>query len=76
MDCDIFIWNCQGANGSKFVRTMLCFLDKYKPKILVLLEPRISGFKADRVIKNLVLIVLIVLKPRVFLEGYGFFGEK
>ena len=53
MDCGIFIWNCQGANGSKFVRTMRCFVDEYKAKILVLLEPRISGSKADRVIRML-----------------------
>ena len=46
MDCGIFAWNCQGANGSKFIHTIRCFVDQYKLKILVLLEPRISGIKA------------------------------
>ena len=53
MDFGIIVWNCQGANGNKFIRTIHCFVDQYKLKILVLLEPRISGIKANRVIKSL-----------------------
>ena len=53
MDYGLFVWNCQCANSSKFSRTMRCFSKQYKQKILVLLELRISGVKADRVIKGL-----------------------
>ena len=53
MDCEIFVWNCQGANGNKFSHTMRCLVKQYKPKILMLLEPRISGIKEDRVVKGL-----------------------
>ena len=52
MDLIIFVWNCQEANGNNFRHTMLCFVKQYKPKILVLLEPRINGIKEDRVIKR------------------------
>ena len=53
MECDIFVWNCQGANDNNFRRTMRCFIKQYKPNVLVILETRISGIKADRVIKNM-----------------------
>ena len=53
MDCGFFIWNCQGANGNNFSHTMRCFAKQYRPKVLVLLKPRISGIKANRVIKGL-----------------------
>ena len=35
------------------VALCVVFAEQYKPKIIVLLEPRISGIKADRVVKNL-----------------------
>ena len=53
MDCDIFVWNCQGANDNNFSRTIHYFIRQYKPKILMLFELRISGIKVDRVIKGL-----------------------
>ncbi|KAJ9173186.1 hypothetical protein P3X46_016349 [Hevea brasiliensis] len=48
-----FFWNCQGAGGASFLRTMRMYSQMYNPQILVLLEPRISGRKADLVIKKL-----------------------
>ncbi|XP_012083819.1 uncharacterized protein LOC105643331 [Jatropha curcas] len=49
----IFSWNCQGAGSSSFLRTLKTFLQVHKPIIVILLEPRISGEKADKVMKKI-----------------------
>ena len=49
----IITWNCQGALDRRFPSILNTYVDTYKPDIFVLLEPRISGVKADRVIKKL-----------------------
>ena len=49
----MLVRNCQGANGNNFSHIMLCFAEQYKPKILVLLDLRISGIEADRVVTGL-----------------------
>ncbi|XP_038688766.1 uncharacterized protein LOC119987931 [Tripterygium wilfordii] len=45
MDC--IIWNCQGAASKEFNRTLKDMLKFYKPGILGLLEPKVSGAQAD-----------------------------
>ena len=49
----IFIWNCQGAANPKFIATLRSFLQNLKPLMVVLVEPRISGVRADKAIKKI-----------------------
>ena len=48
----IITWNCQGASNKKFPSIFKSFAINYKAVIFVLVEPRISGSQADKVIKN------------------------
>ena len=49
----IITWNCQGALDKKFPSVFKTLVANYKPEIFVLVEPRISGSKADKVIQKL-----------------------
>lgn len=45
-------WNVQGAASKSFYRTFVSFCRNYNPSMVVILEPRISGLKADHFIKK------------------------
>lgn len=49
----IFVWNCQGAAANKFHTVLRSFIQGYKPDVVVLVEPRISGLHADKVVKKI-----------------------
>ncbi|KAB2013219.1 hypothetical protein ERO13_D09G126566v2, partial [Gossypium hirsutum] len=49
----IMVWNYQGARHPNFHRFINEFLRENNPEIMVLIEIRISGYKADRVIKQI-----------------------
>ncbi|KAA3460795.1 reverse transcriptase [Gossypium australe] len=49
----IFSWNCQGCASSKFLRAYREYNNEYKPDIVCLLEPRVSGHKAYSIIEKL-----------------------
>ncbi|XP_019178992.1 PREDICTED: uncharacterized protein LOC109174182 [Ipomoea nil] len=51
MDC--LLWNCQGASGRPFRRTLKHILQVYKPNILGLFEPKVSGDQANRICSQL-----------------------
>ncbi|XP_028797766.1 uncharacterized protein LOC114753260 [Neltuma alba] len=53
MNQSIFVWNCQGAASNKFHTVLKSLLQGFKPAIIALVEPRISGYKADKVIQKL-----------------------
>ena len=67
MDYKIIVWNCQGAGSNQFRRMVKSLVDMHRPRMLVLLEPRISGIKAERVIKYL----RFERSHRVEAEGYS-----
>ncbi|KAI9115451.1 hypothetical protein K1719_013770 [Acacia pycnantha] len=46
----IITWNCQGASDKKFPSIFKYFVASYKPDIFVIVEPKISGNKADKVV--------------------------
>ena len=49
----ILFWNVQGATSKKFRRAFATLQNNYKRGIIVILEPRISGCKAnDFIMKN------------------------
>ena len=45
MNC--FIWNCPRAVSKEFDRTLKDSIRFYKPAIVALLEPRVSGYQVD-----------------------------
>ena len=47
MNLSFLFWNCHGAASQFFRRTFKMFVQNYKPKLVALCEPRISGIKAD-----------------------------
>lgn len=49
----ILRWNCRGAASREFVCEMRELLGKFKPMVIILLEPKISGEAANGVCKKL-----------------------
>ena len=49
----ILTWNCQGAFDKRFPSIFNSFVENYRPDVFVVMEPRISGNKADQVIRRL-----------------------
>ncbi|CAN1136492.1 hypothetical protein LINPERHAP2_LOCUS9487 [Linum perenne] len=49
----VFSWNCRGAGHKKYLATFRSYLGQFKPSIVFILEPRISGNKADVVSRKL-----------------------
>lgn len=47
----IICWSCRGAASKEFVCEMKEILRAYKPRIVILIEPRVSGEVADRIYK-------------------------
>ena len=45
-------WNAQGAASGDFRRSFRTIIKNYNPSMVVLMEPRISGIKADDFIKK------------------------
>ena len=52
MSISIMYWNVQGAASSNFCRAFRTIVNNYKPSLVVLREPSISGSKADEFIKK------------------------
>lgn len=44
----IIFWNCQGVATNRF----FCYLKMFETSILVLMETRINGMKANKIIKR------------------------
>ena len=51
MNLSFLFWNCQGAASQSFRRIFKMFTQNYKPQLVVLCEPQISGVKADDFIR-------------------------
>lgn len=45
----ILCWNCHGAGSLEFLRSMREFKRSYNPAMIILLEPKISGERANEV---------------------------
>ncbi|KAK8606629.1 hypothetical protein V6N13_052396 [Hibiscus sabdariffa] len=53
MNCKIFCWNVQGCGDSRFLLAAKQLLRDNRPDLVVFVEPRISGRRADFVISAL-----------------------
>lgn len=49
----ILCWTCCGAKSSEFLRELKEFQRVYKPVIIILIKPKISGVEADTVCKRI-----------------------
>lgn len=65
---NFLVWNCRGAGGKHFPALIKDCLHIYKLKFVALLEPRIHGTTADRVIQR------IGLDGVVKVDANGFSG--
>ena len=52
MSISIMFWNAQGAASGDFRRSFRTIIKNYNPSMLVMMEPRISGIKADDFIRK------------------------
>lgn len=52
-DASLLCWNCRGVGSKEFELELKQMMREYRPKIIILLEPQISGETADRVCKRL-----------------------
>lgn len=50
---DLLVWNYQGSASKEFLRVLMDLLPVHKPKILGLLELRVSDDQADRICRKL-----------------------
>lgn len=72
----ILSWNCRGAGSKEFACEIKELMKVYKPTVIILLEPRISGGAADSACKKLVNTVGSGLK-RVASQGvFGSCGTR
>ncbi|XP_061373379.1 uncharacterized protein LOC133315733 [Gastrolobium bilobum] len=65
---NVFIWNCRGAVKRQFRSTFNRFKIKYKVGVAAILEPRVSGEKAIRVINKL------GFSNHIVVDAHGFSG--
>lgn len=49
----VISWNCQGIGNRETSRIVKTLISTHRPDILVLLEPKISGDKANKVCREL-----------------------
>ena len=49
----IVVWNCRGKGNKKFVSNVRIVLDNHYPKVLCLLETKISCYQAKPIFKAL-----------------------
>lgn len=50
---DLLTWNCQGSASKEFLRVLKDLLGVHRPRVLGLLEPRVSGVQADSICKKI-----------------------
>lgn len=62
-------WNCRGAGDFKFMQAVKDLVQLHKPSIVVLLEPKISGGDADKVIKKIGFSGRYSVDPEGFAHG-------
>ncbi|KAK8618086.1 hypothetical protein V6N13_115961 [Hibiscus sabdariffa] len=66
----------QGCGHSKFLQTLRQYLQDNKPNVVGLVEPCISGLRANRVIASCGFPTLIALKQWDSREAFGFVGPN
>ena len=71
---NVMVWNCRGAGKRNFGAFLKDLRRSYGFSLLVLLEPKLSGLRADRVVKRFGFKGMLELIMMVLLVVFGFFG--
>ncbi|KAJ8448033.1 hypothetical protein Cgig2_028909 [Carnegiea gigantea] len=74
--CPILVWNAQGVASRGFLHTLKELLRQYAPKILVLLETKISGTMADDLCRKINLDGQYRIDPMGFTGGIWVFWQS
>lgn len=53
MKSNILVWNCQGAANPRFHRVIKEYLRDFDPKMVILVETKVSGIQAGSVNKRI-----------------------
>ena len=69
-------WNCQGAGSVAFRNHAYELHRRHRPKILIIVEPRIAEERAQVVINTLPTLTLSEWTPPVSLVAFGCYGTK
>lgn len=73
---NMLIWNCRGAGKRHFPRLIRDYAKMYNLSFLAILEPRISGARADNVVNKLGSMVLLSLTLLGLQVVSGVFGKE
>ena len=73
MSISVMFWNVQGAGASDFRLSFAAIIQCYKPTMVVIFEPRISGKKADNFIRGCGFERSHKIEAVGFLEAFGFY---
>ena len=73
---NIASWNCRGAGGKSFVAQVNDLIRRHNLGILVIVEPRISGLRADVISKRIQMDSWFRQDPTGFSGGVWFFGIR
>lgn len=72
----IVSWNCRGAASREFLVEVKEILRQYRPQMLIILEPQVSGAVADKVCKSLGRSKWIRAKALGFSRGIWILWEE
>lgn len=72
----VIIWNCRGIASKEFAVELKELLRAFRPKIVILIEPRISGDAVDKVCRGLGRRRWIRSEARGFSEGIWVMWEE
>lgn len=48
----ILSWNCRGVGSPEFFQVQSDMIKYYRPDVLVLVEPKVSGAQANRIFRK------------------------
>lgn len=67
--CTVLSWNFRGAKSDQFTRSIKELIREHRPKIVVILEPRISGHEVDLACRRIGYPDWVRYEARGFSEG-------
>lgn len=70
------IWNCRGAGGRNFANFVKDLINIYHLDFVAILEPRISGYSADKVIQKIGLVEGARVDVVASQEAFGASGKQ
>ena len=76
MCINFLIWNCRGAGKCQFARLIKDLRYNHRFSILVLLETRVSGTRADKIFEKMGFDGVFRVDPNGFARGIWIFWDK